>query len=105
MDYAAAIEAIKTSDLNNSQERAAIRLMNAMKKNTQSSIVGDEPTYDVRIERSAYASGSHASFYCAGEGKIYDTILSVVLGPRGGKTILSANTYFEGSGNKCHFFM
>jgi hypothetical protein len=100
--YPEAIEAIKAADLNNSQESAAVRLMNAAKYNTQSSIAGDEPKYDVRIE-AGY--GSHASFFCAGEGRIYETTLSVVLGPRGGKNILSAKSFFAGSGNKSVFRM
>jgi hypothetical protein len=93
MDYAAAIEKIKATNFNSSQKRAALRLMNAMKKNTQSSIEGDAPKYELHIEASEW--GSHASFCCFGEGTLYDTTLAVTLGPRGGKKVLRADRRFS----------
>lgn len=93
MTMAAAIETIDASKLNMSQKRAALRLMSAMKKNTQSSIKGDAPEYDLRIDASD--QGSYASFCCFGEGTLYDTTLSVVIGPRGGKKVLRADRRFS----------
>jgi hypothetical protein len=90
---AAAIETIDASKLNMSQKRAALRLMSAMKKNTQSSIEGDAPEYDLRID--AADQGSYVSFCCFGEGTLYDTTLSVVIGPRGGKKVLRADRRFS----------
>lgn len=96
MTLASAIEKIDASKLNMPQKRAALRLMSAMKKNTQSSIEGDTPEYDLRIDISDH--GSHASFCCFGEGKLYDTTLSVILGPRGGKKVLRADRRFSDIG-------
>jgi hypothetical protein len=96
MDYAAAIEEIKATNLNAPQKRAALRLMGSMKKNTQSSIEGDAPKYELHIEASEW--GSHASFCCFGEGTLYDTTLSVVIGPRGGKKVSRADRRFSGIG-------
>ena len=96
MEYAAAVEAIKATNLNASQKRAALRLMGASKNNTQSSIEGDAPEYELHIDVSD--QGSHASFCCFGEGVLYETLLSVVLGPRGGKKVLRAGRWFSDIG-------
>jgi len=96
MTIESAIEKIDASKLNMSQKRAALRLMSAMKKNTQSSIEGDAPEYDLRIDVSDH--GSYASFCCFGEGTLYATTLSVVIGPRGGKKVLRADRRFSDIG-------
>ena len=102
MDYAAAIKEIKATNLNASQKRAALRLMGAMKKNTQSSIEGDAPKYELHIEASEL--GSHASFCCFGDGTLYSTTLSIVLGPRGGKKVLRSDRQFSDLGGKAGKF-
>ena len=103
MEYAAAVEAIKATNLSASQKRAALRLMGASKNNTQSSIEGDAPEYELHIDGSD--QGSHASFCCFGEGVLYETTLSVVLGPRGGKKVLRADRRFSDSGNASKFYI
>tara|TARA_R110002073_G_scaffold24746_1_gene83101 strand:- start:2253 stop:2549 length:297 start_codon:yes stop_codon:yes gene_type:complete len=81
--YPEAIEAIRNANINASQQRAAINLINRIKSDTQSSLTSDVPTYEIEINKSEY--GQHASFFCIGEGKIYYTMISAVIGPRGGK--------------------
>ena len=81
--YPEAIEAIRNANINASQQRAAINLINRIKSDTQSSLTSDVPTYEIEINKSEY--GQHASFFCVGEGKIYCTMISAVIGPRGGK--------------------
>jgi hypothetical protein len=81
--YPEAIEAIRNANINASQQRAAINLINRIKSDTQSSLPSDVPTYEIEINKSEY--GQHASFFCVGEGKIYCTMISAVIGPRGGK--------------------
>ena len=103
MTYTVAIEGIEASKLNASQKRAALRLMSAMKKNTQSSIEGDAPEYELHIDVSDL--GSHARFCCFGEGTLYATTLSVVLGPRGGKKVLRAGRRFSDSGGASKFYI
>ena len=101
MTIAVAIEKIEASKLNASQKRAALRLMSAMKKNTQSSIEGDTPEYVLHVGTSDYCS--HVSFSCFGKGTLYAADLHVVIGPRGGKKVLSAYRRFSdlggGAGN------
>ena len=81
--YPEAIEAIRNANINASQQRAAINLINRIKSDTQSSLTSDVPKYEIEINKSEY--GQHASFFCIGEGKIYYTMISAVIGPRGGK--------------------
>jgi hypothetical protein len=81
--YPEAIEAIRNAKINASQQRAAINLMNRIKSDTQSSLTSDVPKYEIEINKSEW--GQHASFFCIGEGKIYWTMISAVIGPRGGK--------------------
>tara|TARA_R110002124_G_scaffold28814_2_gene101115 strand:+ start:1550 stop:1846 length:297 start_codon:yes stop_codon:yes gene_type:complete len=81
--YPEAIEAIRNANINASQQRAAINLINRIKSDTQSSLTSDVPKYEIEINKSEW--GQHASFFCIGEGKIYYTMISAVIGPRGGK--------------------
>ena len=81
--YPEAIEAIRNANINASQQRAAINLINRIKSDTQSSLTSDVPKYEIEINKSE--CGQHASFFCIGEGKIYYTMISAVIGPRGGK--------------------
>ena len=104
MTIASAIEKIDASKLNMSQKRAALRLMSAMKKNTQSSIEGDAPEYILHVGTSDYCS--HVSFSCFGKGTLYAADLHVVIGPRGGKKVLRADRRFsELPGNAVKFYI
>ena len=63
--YPEAIEAIRNANINASQQRAAINLINRIKSDTQSSLPSDVPTYEIEINKSEY--GQHASFFCVGK--------------------------------------
>lgn len=84
--YPEAIEAIRNANINASQQRTAINLMNRIKKDTQSSLPSDVPTYEIEIDKSKY--GKSACFFCVCEGEIYWNMIATVIGPRGGKNYL-----------------
>jgi len=97
-----AIRLINDSAMNKSQKSAARSLIHAVSRNATSTLDNDVVDYDLRL--TGKAGDRFWSFVCFADSKLYAATLTVVIGPRGGKNVGTAELRYQ-MGGKANFYL
>jgi hypothetical protein len=93
---------IANSNLNKSQKLTARILLGKVRRNAKSTLDGDVVEYDLRL--TGEKGDRFVSFVCFASSKLYDATLTVVIGPRGGRDVGTAELRYS-FGGKGKFYL